>query len=201
MPDNGPPDVAEPDRLQLPFLVEDYFVPSGCFGDANCSSEVLTVDGHGCSDERPSAQGVCRRYSYRPLAVGTPGALGYLGILFQGVNPLDPSEVEIGRVPGRPIAAGARRVTFSARVAGEPVLVTFRAGGANNWEGMTDPDLPYTDSFGVREPVTLTKAFQRVQIDLSGVTYDSVVSPFGWAIEPEGSIDPIDLDIDDVRWE
>jgi hypothetical protein len=193
--------VTEPERLQLPFLVEDHFVPSGCFGDANCSSEVLTIDAHGCSDERPSAQGICRRYSYRPLAEGTPGAQGYLGILFQMVDPLHPNQVEIGRVPGRPIAAGARRVTFWARVAGDPVLVSFRAGGANNWGGESNPDLPYKDTFGVPKPVTLTKTFQHVQIDLTGVTYDSVVSPFGWAIEPQGATDPIDLDIDDVRWE
>jgi len=63
------------------------------------------------------------------------------------------------------------------------VLVNFRSGGANNWEGVTDPSLPYKDDFGVPLPVTLDSEFQQLEIDLSGVTYDTVVSPFGWAIE------------------
>jgi hypothetical protein len=200
-PDVGPLDV-DPDQLRLPFLVEDYFVPNGCFGDANCSSAVLTVDARSCSEQR-SSQGVCRRYSYRPLEEGAEGYKGFLGILFQAP---DPNSVEIGRVPGKRIAPGARRVVFSARVEGDPVVVEFRSGGANNWEGTTDTSLPYKDDFGRPKAVTLTQAFQPIQIDLTGITYDSVVSPFGWAIVTKegpnlGMTDPVDMDIADVRWE
>ncbi|HEY6078501.1 MAG TPA: hypothetical protein VIW29_06850 [Polyangiaceae bacterium] len=197
-PDLGAPVVSDPDELRLPFLVEDYFVPNGCFGDANCASHVLTIDGRGCSEGRVSAQGVCRRYHYQPLAAEAEGFQGYLGILFQAPHP---TEVEIGRVPGLPVAPGARRVVFWARVEGDPILVDFRSGGANEWEGVTDPSLPYKDDFGVPMPVTLDNEFQQIEIDLSGVTYDTVVSPFGWAIASEGSIEPVEMDIEDVRWE
>ena len=48
---------------------------------------------------------------------------------------------------------------------------------------------------------TLGPIFQQVVIDLSTTTYQDVVSPFGWAIKSEGHPDPIDLYIDDLRWE
>jgi len=180
-------------------LVEDHFVPNGCFGDANCSPEVVTIDGHGCDDKTPSIQGVCRRYTYKPLVEGTPGHLGYLGVLFQDVAPN--GENDIGRVPGVPVQAGAKRVVFWSKVESGSVLVHFRAGGANNWEGQTDPALPYKDDFGVPLDATLTPEFQQLSIDLGDVSYEDVVSPFGWAIVTKGSTTEIAMDIADVRWE
>jgi hypothetical protein len=100
-----------------------------------------------------------------------------------------------------PVQAGAQRVTFWAAVGAGNVEVSFRAGGANNWEGRTDPSLPYKDDFGVGSDVVLDSKFQRVELDLSGVTYGEVVSPFGWSIESQGRLGPIDLFIDDLRWQ
>ena len=189
---------SDPDFVRLPFLVDTYYVPSGCFGDANCQGAVLDIDSRACRDRLPSAQSVCRRYTYTPLAADAPGYQGFLGILFQDVGP---GEVDIGKVPGLPIEPGAKRVTFLAAVGAGSVEVAFRAGGANNWEGRTDPALPYKDDFGVGKDVVLDTKFQAVEIDLSGVTYEDVVSPFGWAIESNGRTDAIELFIDDLRWE
>lgn len=198
-PDTGPPEV-DPGVLRVPFLVEDYFVPNGCFGDADCASSVLSVNGRGCDGgQPPSGQGPCRRYQYSPLAQGAAGYKGYLGILFQDVGP--DGENEIGKVPGLPVEPGAKRVVFWAKVKSGSTLVSFRAGGANNWEGETDPSLPYRDEFAVPQDVTLDRTFQQVTIDLQGVTYEEVVSPFGWAIESAGSTEPIELYISDLRWE
>lgn len=185
--------------LRLPFLVDDYFVPNGCFGDGNCQGEVIDIDSRGCQGLPAGVQSVCRLYTYRPLAEGAPGYQGFLGILFQDVGPL--GESDIGRVPGLPVEPGAKRVVFWAKVGSGSVKVAFRAGGANNWEGETDPALPYKDDFGVPRDVTLSKDYEQVTIDLSGATYQNVVSPFGWAIESSGSTEPIQLFIADLRWE
>jgi hypothetical protein len=187
--------------LRLPFLVDDYFVPNGCFGDSDCGGGVIDINSRACSDRMPSVQGVCRRYRYSPLAADAAGYQGYLGILFQDVGPNNDQQ-GIGTVPPLRIEPGARRVVFWAKVgAGDSVLVHFRAGGANNWEGNTNPDLPYKDSFGVPQDATLGPTFQQVVIDLSTTSYQDVVSPFGWAIKSEGHPEPIDLYIDDLRWE
>jgi hypothetical protein len=185
--------------LRLPFLVDDYFVPNGCFGDADCAGGVIDINSRACTDRMPSVQGVCRRYRYAPLAPGDAGYQGYLGILFQDAGP--PGGEGLGMVPPRRIEPGAQRVVFWAKVGSGSVLVHFRSGGDNNWEGVTDPALPYADTFGVPQDATLDASFQRVVIDLSTTSYSDVVSPFGWAIESEAHPEAIDLYIDDVRWE
>jgi len=104
-------------------------------------------DSRGCGERPASVQGICRVYTYHPLAKGTDGYQGFLGILFQDVGPN--GEGRLGRVPGLPVQAGAQRSVFWARVSSGSVLVSFRAGGDNNWKGKTDPSLPYKDEFGV----------------------------------------------------
>jgi hypothetical protein len=194
---------AEPDPslLRVPFLVDDYFVPNGCFGDGDCQESVIKVDGRACLDgDGPAgAQGVCRVYEYAPLEPGAPGYYGYLGFLFQQVGP--GGESRIGHVPGLLVQPGAKRVVFWAKVGAGSVDVSFRAGGANNWEGETDPTLPYRDEFGVGTDTTLTRDYQQFDIDLSGVSYREVVSPFGWSISTKGRTDPITLYVADARWE
>ena len=201
--DLGPPsDVdpsLDPNQLRLPFLVDDYFVPNGCFGDGDCGSGVISINSRACQDRPASVQGACRLYTYSPMVVGTPGYKGYLGILFQDVGPM--GESQIGKVAGLPVQAGAKRVVFLAKVSSGSVDVAFRAGGANNWEGKTDASLPYHDTFGVPADVTVTKDYTQISIDLTGVTYDDVVSPFGWAITSNGRTEPVELYIADLRWE
>ncbi len=185
--------------MHVPFLVDDYFVPNGCFGDADCGGDVISINSRACLDRPATAQGVCRLYTYSPLAEGAPGYKGFLGILFQDVGPL--GEGDIGKVPGLAVQPGAQRVVFWAWVGSGSAEVHFRAGGANNWENVTDPSLPYRDTFGVPKDATLTKDFQKISIDLSGVTYSDVVSPFGWAITAQGRSEPFELYIADIRWE
>ncbi len=202
IPDVGPPAALPPNLIRLPFLVDDYFVPNGCFGDGDCDSSVLDINGRACSDPPAGVQGVCRRYTYKPLVIGTAGYQGYVGLLFQDVGPN--GETAIGKVPGLPVQKGAKRLVFWAWLGAGELEVAFRAGGANNWEGVTDASLPYKDSFGVPGDVMLSTAYQKLVIDLTGVTYDGVVSPFGWAIETRGLAEPpalVELYIADVRWE
>jgi len=195
--DTGPPAEPPPNVIRLPFLVDDYFVPNGCFGDQHCQGDVITIDSRGCQDVPAAVQSGCRLFTYKPSAAGTPDHENYLGILFQDVGPN--GEGEIGKVPPLPVQAGAKRSVFWAKVGVGPVEVAFRAGGANNWEGNSNPSLPYKDTFGVPGDVTLTETFQQIVIDLSGVTYGDVVSPFGWAIVD--ATEPVDLYVADVRWE
>jgi hypothetical protein len=197
--DLGPPE-EDPNAtraLRVPFLIDDHFVPNGCFGDANCQGDVIEIDSRACRDRVPTTQGACRRFSYRPLAKGDPGYAGFLGILFQ--SPQD--EHEIGKVPGVTVEPGAHRLSFWAALGSGSRVVSFRAGGANNWEGETDPSLPYKDDFGVGKEVTVDGEFRFVEIDLADATYEEVISPFGWAIHSNGRTDTIELFIDDLRWE
>lgn len=207
--DIAPPGGLPEGTLRLPFLVDDYFVPNGCFGDGyvvkggvaervDCEGGVLRLESVGCAESDAPLQGSCRTFVYSPLAEGAPGYYGYLGILYQRG---DSGYTKIGEVPPRPVQPGARRVTFWAKVDTGSVVVAFRAGGANNWDGQTDPRLPYKDVFGVPNDLPVTTEFQQVQIDLAGVEYEEVVSPFGWAIETRGRTAPIRLSIADVRWE
>lgn len=197
--DGGPGDDLPAGTLRLPFVVDDYFLPNGCFGDADCSSGVINIDSRACRTRPGTSQGVCRRYRYTPLTADDPLYKGYLGILFQDVGPNGTGE--IGMVPGLSVQPGATRVVFWASAGEEGLPVSFRAGGANNWDGVSNANLPYRDSFGVGLDVMLDVEPRQLEIDLTGVSYDTVVSPFGWAIEAEGRTEPIDLFIDDVRWE
>lgn len=199
VPDNGPPAELAPGVIRLPFLVDDYFVPNGCFGDGGCSDGVINIDSRGCQEPPATVQGVCRLYTYKPTAAGAPGHERYIGILSQDVGLPPDYDSRIGYVPPLPVQAGAKRSVFWAKVGSGTQKVAFRAGGANNWDGNSDPSLPYKDSFGVPGDVTLTSEYQQIVIDLTGVTYGSVVSPFGWAIEDR--TEPLELYIADVRWE
>lgn len=195
--DPGPPAEPASGVIRLPFLIDDYFVPNGCFGDSLCQGDVITIDSRGCQDVPATVQSGCRLFTYRPSPAGTPNHQNYLGILFQDVGP--GGEGQIGKVPPLQVQPGATRSVFWAKVDAGEVEVAFRAGGANNWEGRTDAKLPYKDTFGVPGDVTVTDTFQQFVIDLSGVTYGDVVSPFGWAIVD--ATEPVNLYVADVRWE
>lgn len=200
--DSGPPDPPTGNaakELKLPFLVDDYFVPNGCFGDNNCAGDVIQIDSHSCEDPPATVQSVCRVYTYTPLPKTDPNHEDYLGILFQDVGP--DGESTIGRVAPVPIQAGAQRVVFWAKLRSGSRQVDFRVGGANNWEGHIDKSLPYWDTFGVPHPVTLDNTYQQISIDLSDQTYGGVISPFGWSIPSESNTDTVVLTVADVRWE
>jgi hypothetical protein len=197
--DPGAPAELDPDAIRLPFLVQDYFVPNGCFGDRDCGGDVIAINGRACTALPAKLQGACAAYAYAPLSEGDDGFKGYLGILFQDVGP--GGESQIGKVPGRKVEPGATSVTFLAKVDAGAVDVSFRAGGANNWKGVSDPALPYRDEFEVELEVTLTSDYQELSIELSEVSYDTVVSPFGWSIASQGRVEPIQLFIADVRWQ
>jgi hypothetical protein len=204
MIDKGPPESPAGSNtskeLKLPFLVDDYFVPNGCFGDADCARGVLTIDSHGCEDPPASVQSVCRVFTYTPLPEGDPDKKGYLGILFQDVG--EGGESTIGRVPGLPVQPGAKRVVFWAKLRSGNVQVGFRTGGANNWHEI-DKSLPYWDTFGIEKMVDLGNTYQKIAIDLSDTSYTDVVSPFGWSISSEEQTLPesMALYIADLRWE
>lgn len=200
--DDGPPKPPTGNaakELKLPFLVDDYFVPNGCYGDGGCAGDVLQIDSHGCDDPPATVQSVCRVYTYTPLPASDPNHVEYLGVLFQGVGP--DGESTIGRVPPLPIHAGAHRVVFWAKLRSGSRKVEFRVGGANNWMGYTDDALPYKDTFGLPREATLDTTYQQISIDLSSQSYKEVVSPFGWTMWADGTTDPIALYIADVRWE
>jgi hypothetical protein len=203
MVDQGPPQTpAGSDaskELKLPFLVDDYFVPNGCFGDADCGRDVISIDSHGCEDPPASVQSVCRVFTYTPLPEDDPEWHGYLGILFQDVG--ENGESTIGKVPPLPVQAGAKRVVFWAKLRSGSVKVGFRSGGANNWTDGIDYSLPYWDNFAIEQVVELNTAYQKIEIDLSDTTYGDVVSPFGWSISSQQHPERIELYVADLRWE
>jgi hypothetical protein len=87
-----------------------------------------------------------------------------------------------GPLPGKNIEPGATRVTFYAAGNKGGEVVDFLAGGI---VGGPCPDFP-----AVHLIVSLTTTMTQYSIDLSGITYTSVIGAFAWAAGPGLTVPP-----------
>jgi hypothetical protein len=179
---------------ELPFVVDRYFSLTGGIGDA---AFVGAVRGEAlCDRERPSdAKGHCYHFEYTPRRPQVPGTASYAALYFQY------PDGNWGSEPGLRVESGAKRAVFYAAGKEGGEIVTFRAGG------IRDASLPCADAFSRELTVRLTRDFERYEIDLDGLSYDLVISPFSWKIsevlfsEDQEDVEPIGFYLDDVRWE
>ena len=188
MPDGGEPGAPPPGNtaVSLPFTVSDYFFPSGFMGDGQTSPTAVVVSSTACQRPRPTgAVGDCYRVTF------TPGDLGWAGVYWQY------PENNWGASPGKPVEAGASRVTFYAAGAAGGEMLQLLIGGESNAK------LPYQDSFKATSMITLTTTPMLYEVDISGRNYDSgVLGAFGWTlIAPTGAKAPIVFFLDSIRWE
>lgn len=176
----------------LPFAVDDFFIPSGFMGDGETPGSVTMLpdaspnSDRTCGGDRavPEAVGVCHQVSYM-----TSGSLLWAGVFWQ--NPAG----NWGDQPGYAIPPGAKRISFFAKGAAGGEVVKFVAGiqGA----------LTYSDSFKLEQEITLSSEWTGYSLSLSAA-YSQVIGAFGWVAsgDPAAGVTlPVRFEVDHIRWE
>jgi len=179
--------------LALPFTVSDDFVPSGFMGDSptDFNGIAMSADTSACPSRAPNAVGACYSVQWTPTFV--PDAKSaWVGVYWQY-----PSN-NWGALPGKPVSAGATKVSFAAMGAKGGEVIQFLAGGVNTTGG--NPALTNADSFSATASVTLTSSWATYEVPLTGDTYSSIIGAFAWTITTSAT-DPISFYVDDIVWE
>ncbi len=183
------------DPVQAPFLVSDYFVPSGYMGDGSVLGRTpapIEVSYSDCAPRPAGARGNCYRFVYTPVPTSEEGK-GWAGVYWQG-----PAN-NWGQEPPQSVTPNATRVAFYAATETDGDAVSFLVGGLN----ATDPDgapLPYVDKLSATQGEILTTGMTRYEIPLpSSASYDAVVGAFGWSISAFGGTSHT-LYLDDIQW-
>ena len=164
--------------VDLPFVVDDHFVPAYKVGDA--LNGVITASG--CPGERAGVVGQCHKFywRYHQTDIG-----GYSWVRPGGTQ--DDVEPLV-------VAPNARRIAFSAWGERRPyVLFNFIIIDENGEQQVVPGDL-----------IRLTATPTDYAIDLTDLAYTSVLSGFGWVASSEQqptSINSMMIYMDNIRWE
>jgi hypothetical protein len=201
-----------------PFLVSDYFAPSGAFGDGATPGNVVINENVGCKDRPSGARGHCFSFVYQAIVPyvdphsGNTGSCNFAGVFWQS----PPNNW--GTDPGLPIDTAfskLNRVAFFAAVASGPQPVTFGAGGIGQVPGSpacfacpppTVPAGPYYDQIGLPgcatpPPMTVGTDWARFEIPIAPRTtpVTTLLGAFSWATAWSGQ--PVTVYIDDLAYE
>jgi hypothetical protein len=104
-----------------------------------------------------------------------------------------------GGCPGRPVTAGATKVTFFAAGAVGGEKVSFKTGGIAPMDAI---QAPYVDTFSRAIDVTLTNAWTPLTIDMPGATYTGgVLGAFAWIANAPAGGAPVTFFLDDIVWQ
>jgi hypothetical protein len=182
--------------LSLPLTVSDDFLPTGFMGDSPTDFNAITMssDSSQCPARVSGAVGVCYSVTWAPV-LGSGASSAWVGVYWQypGNN--------WGALPGRPVQAGASKVSFAAAGASGGEQVQFIVGGVNTTPGASpDAGLTHADSFKAARTVILTKAWTTYEIPITGDAYEDVIGGFAWSITTASSA-PIGFYVDDMQWE
>jgi len=218
-PPNAAAGLADVGPIEGPFLVSDYFTPSGYMGDGQFAGRITASINSNCKERPDNAQGDCYRFIYKP---GDK--------LWAGVYWVYPSN-SWGAYPGRWVSGpvdlgngqrGYNSVTFSVATdlplfqtdpPQEPTSANFLAGGIDGAASV--PPLPYADTtcldgdcepFKAQRGATLSTDWQTVTINLSGKPLTSVIGAFAWVTSYPSNTDPTAVPpkviyIDNLVWE
>lgn len=167
--------------LSAPFGVTRYFVPSGFMGDGETPGKIT----HTATVEKPRSSDPDQTVT---KVAYLPGTHQWGGVYWQ--HP----EGNWGLVPGRKVLL-AQKITFWACGKLGTEVVQFKAGG------IFLPG-PYVDSFESALPkVTLSSAWERYEISLSGRDLGSVIGAFAWIADAEDNPAGAVFYLDDIRYE
>jgi hypothetical protein len=116
-----------------------------------------------CAARVPGAVGQCVKMTFRPIMSEIPSTAP-VGVK---LVPLD-SKFQPDWTQGLPVPPGANGISalVAGAVGGEAVGFTFGHGA---------------DSFAATQFPALTRSWQPINISLVGVTYNRIISPFGWS--------------------
>lgn len=201
-----------------PFVVSDYFAPSGAMGDGATPGNV-SIDAASCPARASGARGTCYSFQYldtKPYETATSrqtGVCNWAGLFLQ--YPAG----NWGTAPGLPIvAAKLSRATFSVAVAEGSELVTFQIGGIGTRPGdqpprdACPPDTtpgPYFDQVqSATAPQMVGTEWQRVEIPIAaryttgdGVAIETLIGALAWSVSGTTTALPKTIYVDDVVYE
>ncbi len=223
----GPPDEAsrvQSGPIQGPFVVSDFFTPSGLMGDGQYPGRVSEGINHNCKQPRPpGAQGDCYHFLY------TVGDVKWAGAYW-----VFPSN-SWGTVPGRsvvgPVDLGSDgkggefrgytrvRVSMATDPLPNPPFIQIYAGGIDG--STAKPPQPFRDEacLVVKDPAggpsqsscdkfqatdggRPTTEWKQFTIDLSGYALSSVIGAFGFSTNDNDNPGVTQsIYIDDIVWE
>jgi hypothetical protein len=225
----GPPEPghASVGPIHGPFVVSDFFTPSGLMGDGQYPGRGSVGVNHNCRQPRPAgAQGDCYHFLYTPGDVHWAGSYWVYpsnnwgtvpGIDVIGPRDLGPDDM------GHPLT-GYTRVRFSAAVdaLANPMQFTFFAGGING--DAAKPPQPYSDKgcliypadpskpdsmrsvfcslFSVTDSKDLAGDWTEYTLDLTQWGVSSVIGGFGWSLnDTANSNQQVSIYFDNIVWE
>jgi hypothetical protein len=158
---------------------------------ADFNAVMMSSDASKCLPRQSGAKGACYTISWTPTPLAGQKS-AWVGVYWQY-----PSN-NWGAKPGKSVASGASKVTFSAAGAAGGEQVQFIVGGVNTSGG--NASLPYADTFTAHTAATLTTSWTSYEVSLAGDSYSSVIGAFAWSITTS-STTPITFYIDDIEWE
>ena len=171
--------VADTADAKLPVAVDDLFAASGYEGEG-ITPNVIT-EATNCPQRAGDKKGKCHTFTWQPE--NTAGELGWAGVVWQ--FPANNWGTQVGQTA---IPKGAQSISFWAWGKNGGEQVQFLGG------------LPGFDSFNVSTSVIgLTTTPTQYSINLSKVSYSTVISGFGWVNNVHGS-GPVVIYIDDIEW-
>jgi hypothetical protein len=192
--------------VPLPMVVTANFENQGWFGDPSVagafgSGSVIqqgSVATGPCAQRPAGAKGSCLKIVYAPPAgVVPPMGGGWVGVFFlttilqnhdETTPKLKIGDANWGVEPGKNIAPGATKISFSAAAETAGLAVTFKAG--------TDQD-----SFVIPEQVeTLGTTWASYSLPFNGGSYGSnVIGAFAWVLKD--TTKPATFYLDNIVWE
>jgi hypothetical protein len=209
-PDGGAAPIVAGPVIPLPMVVTTQYSNQGWFGDtsltAAISSGMLIQQGTSvagpCAMRSPNARGQCLKIVYTPpagvmppLKDGKPA--GYVGVFFlttilvadpTAVPPLKIGDANWGSQPGKNVAPGATKISFSAAAETAGLSVGFKAGAA-------------TDTLVLMDQIeVLGPTWKDTSISLVGQTYGTnLIGAFAWVLTD--TTKPATFYLDNIVWE
>ena len=166
--------------VELSFVVDDYFAPSGFMGDGETEGNL--PDTNNCPMRAGDEKGECHRIDYNVSSVG------WAGIYWQY------PDGNWGTEKGLEVDLQAAKITFWAwSEKGGQELNVF-AGGI----GASDTD--YQDSFKAETKISLTSTPMEYTLAVGNQVKDYIIGGFGWSVDGNATGSFV-FYLDDIQYE
>ena len=164
--------------------IQNFFIPSGYMGDGEYGTKYIKFEGS--CEMNPHSAPMCVKIKY------TFGPQRWAGIYWQN-KPDNWGDKKGNNYSKKNIS----KISFWAKGETGDEVVEFKSGGISN------SSKKYKDSYEeTTGRLTLTKEWQKYEIDLEGVDLSSVIGAFCWVASKDFSNQPsVVFYIDDIYFE